>query len=97
MRFFNRLALAGFCIALPALSAAAQAQSPGLAGEQTIETLKGIYLDCDRVAASGGLDDNQVMRCSVVYEELKRRAFDNDFRRLKAWSDVALAASGLRP
>jgi hypothetical protein len=52
----------------------------------TVDELRGIYLACDDAAAAGQLSRMSVMQCSVVYEELKRRAFDGDFGRLLAWS-----------
>lgn len=73
------------------LAAAAHAQPTGSV-EMPIEALKTVYLNCERTAVGGGQETSEIMRCSVVYEELKRRAFDGDFRRLKAWTDTALAA-----
>jgi hypothetical protein len=74
------------------LTATAHAQPLG-AAEMPIDILKTVYLECERAAVGGALGSSEVMQCSVVYEELKRRAFGGDFRRLKAWSDVALAAA----
>ena len=52
----------------------------------SIDQLKRAYLGCSREALDGGLSKPGIMHCSIVYEELKRRAFDGDFDRLLAWS-----------
>ena len=52
----------------------------------TIAELKTIYLDCDRSAMSGQLGAAEMAACSIVYEELKKRAFDGDFDRFLVWS-----------
>jgi hypothetical protein len=72
----------------PALPAAAGADPTNQA---SIEELKTTYLRCERAAMTGGLNDGRVVECSIVYEELKRRAFGNDFRRLRTWYDAAVA------
>lgn len=54
--------------------------------EVPIDELKRVYLSCDRAADSGQLNTGGIMYCSMVYEELKRRAFGGDFARLLAWS-----------
>jgi len=51
-----------------------------------VEALKTAYLWCDHAAASRRLSSADIMRCSVIYEELKQRAFGGDFERLLAWS-----------
>ena len=51
----------------------------------TVAELKTIYLDCDR-RATHGLSSAEVAACSVVYEELKKRAFGGDFEKFLAWS-----------
>jgi hypothetical protein len=51
-----------------------------------IARLKTAYLTCSDAAGQGQLDTPQIMRCSVIYEELKRVAFNGDFYRLLAWS-----------
>jgi hypothetical protein len=59
----------------------------------TIEELKTIYLSCDREAMRARLTNAMIMQCSVVYEELKWRAFDGDFEKLLAWSRSQAAVS----
>jgi hypothetical protein len=71
------------------LGPSAIAQSPSHAGVP-LATLKAAYLRCERAAVVGRLASGDIMLCSVVYEELKRRAFDGDFPRLKAWADTQL-------
>lgn len=58
----------------------------------SIGKLKSAYLECERAAAEGDLESGRIEECSTTYEELKRRAFDNDFRRLKVWYDIEIAA-----
>jgi hypothetical protein len=78
-----------------AMTSALHAQTFGSASPaKSIAALKQIYLDCERIATRGGLDTAWIMGCSVVYEELKQRAFDGDFKRLKAWADTQLVAEG---
>ena len=52
---------------------------------ESVANLKISYLSCERAAITGRLASADVMHCSVIYEELKRRAFDNDFEKLSAW------------
>ena len=58
----------------------------GALKEVAIDALKMTYLSCDRAATRGELGTAAIMQCSVVYEELKRRAFDGDFEKFRAWS-----------
>lgn len=51
-----------------------------------VDGLKKLYLSCDRAVAQGQLAPAGIMQCSVIYEELKLRAFGGDFARLHAWS-----------
>lgn len=60
----------------------------------SVEELKSAYVRCSRAALGGELSAPEIMRCSVVYEELKRRAFDGDFLKLHAWSKAHRAAPG---
>lgn len=52
----------------------------------TVDELKSLYLACDRAAMRGLLGSAAIAQCSVIYEELKRKAFDGDFEKLLAWS-----------
>jgi len=63
--------------------------------DETVANLKISYLSCERAANSGRLASADIMQCSVIYEELKRRAFDNDFEKLNAW--VRSQAAGRSP
>lgn len=54
----------------------------------SIDELKSLYLMCDRAAVGGQLSSAAIMQCSVVYEELKRRAFGGDFGKMLAWSEA---------
>jgi hypothetical protein len=50
-----------------------------------VEALMRIYLECENTALLGKPHSIDIMRCSVIYEELKLRAFDGDFRKLHSW------------
>lgn len=54
----------------------------------SIDELKRVYQSCDREAISGQLSAGGIMNCSIVYEELKRRAFGGDFDKFLAWSSA---------
>lgn len=85
--------------ARPAAAAAAAVVEPALA-RATPAQLKSAYLQCERQAQSTLLDFATAARCSLIYEELKRRVFDGDFERVLAWwreqraAEVAAARSG---
>jgi hypothetical protein len=64
----------------------AYGQSPGALKDLSIDELKRVYLGCDSAAIGGQLSKSEIMLCSVVYEELKQRAFGGDFDKLLAWS-----------
>lgn len=79
-------ALVAICaaIALPALPALGQsARDAGAA--MSIGELKRAYLDCERRALVERLDTGTIMYCSVLYEDLKERAFGGSFRALRSW------------
>ena len=73
------------CTALFSVTAFGQSESRDKK-QLTVAELKTIYLDCDRDAMRGLLGGAEVKACSVVYEELKKRAFDGDFDKFLAWS-----------
>ena len=88
------------CVATLLLSAfqafSASAQAKGLEpAELPVARLKAIYLACERSAIAGDLASDGIGPCSIVYEELKRRAFDGDFGRLRLWFDEQKRAAGL--
>lgn len=64
---------------------ATSADGASRTGEITIETLKSAYLECERSASENRQGTGDVIGCSIVYEELKRQAFDGDFRRIRSW------------
>jgi hypothetical protein len=61
----------------------AQAQPPK---DLPVDELKRVYLSCSDAALDRRLGNGGIQYCSMIYEELKRRAFDGDFERLLAWS-----------
>jgi hypothetical protein len=70
---------------LVAASAAGQAQRSDLKDTPT-EALESLYLFCHGEAIRGRLAREAIMQCSVVYEELKWRAFEGDFEKLNHWA-----------
>jgi hypothetical protein len=76
-------------LAVLSLGVIAQAGTP-LSGGIPLEKLKSAYLQCEHMAVKGKLGTGEIMLCSVLYEELKQRAFGGDFPRLKAWADEQL-------
>ena len=78
---------------LAALVASAAHGTDGERIDASVDALKREYLACDRSAMSGRLSSGGIMHCSMVYEELKRRAFGGDFDRLLAWSNSQQPAS----
>ena len=65
----------------------AHGEPPEAADEEArIEMLKRAYLSCSDAALRGRLQTGAVQQCSVIYEELKWRAFGGDFLRLFVWS-----------
>jgi hypothetical protein len=75
------------CLLVTALAspiAGGQARSSDLR-TVSIGELKEAYLACERATGSRALAGSEAMQCSVVYEELKRRAFAGDFNMLLAW------------
>jgi hypothetical protein len=73
-----------FAVAVP-LAAAAEPDRSQLK-HLTIDDLKAIYAACNDAVLNGRIDFGTVAQCSVVYEELKERAFGGDFARLREWS-----------
>lgn len=73
----------------PAATAADRTQSvEGELESVAVDRLKTVYLECSRAALAGRLSSAAIMQCSVVYEELKSRAFGGDFDKLLAWSNA---------
>lgn len=62
------------------------------AQEVSVETLKELYIECERRAALQALPSGDIARCSEVYEALKLRAFGGDWTRLRDWLQKRLVA-----
>lgn len=73
------LMMLGPCVA----SAAGQSEQ---LQDVSVAQLKAAYLSCDRAVMAGALKSPHIMQCSVIYEALKRRAFEGDFEKLQAWA-----------
>lgn len=102
VRLFCRAAAgaaAVFALGLPAegaLAAQGQAADSELK-DVSVDELKRLYLSCDRAASEARLNTTGIMRCSVVYEELKLRAFGGDYDKLRAWSKAQPTVQGGDP
>jgi hypothetical protein len=69
------------------LAAAANANTTnGERMETPVDSLKRLYLVCERAAINGTLSPDGVAYCSAVYDELTRRAFGGNFEKLWAWA-----------
>ena len=91
MTYIHNLAGAVFMATLGlSLTTSAIAQLGTSAPLGPIEKLKTAYLQYERAAVSGRLATDEIMLCSVIYEDLKKRAFGGDFSRLKVWADEYL-------
>ena len=55
------------------------------------EELRRLYLACHKESMRGRMPPAAIMQCSVVYEELKLRAFDGDFEKLNRWATTQAA------
>ena len=87
MRTSCRIAATCLVAIVPAVVNTALAQAePTPLGTLALDDLQRAYLGCDGAAARGRLDTASIARCSVIYEHLKRQAFQGDFERLLAWS-----------
>ncbi|WP_418315664.1 hypothetical protein [Piscinibacter sakaiensis] len=52
----------------------------------TVAELKRDYLMCNRAVLQGRTDTPLIQQCSIIYEQLKQRAFGGDYGRLYVWS-----------
>lgn len=50
-----------------------------------VAELKEIYLECDRLSSTTIVDFETAEICSMVYEELLRRGFENSYEQLLLW------------
>ena len=88
--------LSAAAVLTASLSAVSSAQTvPSARAQLPIETQKTAYLECERAALNARLAAGEIMLCSVIYEEVKQRAFGGDFGRLKAWADERLRTPSL--
>lgn len=61
------------------------------AEQMSLDALKRAYIDCERRALLDRMSGGDIARCSILYEVLKRRAFDGDWNALGHWLRHALA------
>jgi len=57
-----------------------------------VPELQRLYLACEREAGRTLMSTADAANCSLAYEELLRRGFDGDFKRLLAWWRAQRAA-----
>jgi len=89
--------LAAFALAWPATHWARELPSDDRLASASVAELKNAYLACDRAAMAGQLTPAGIMRCSMVYETLKNRAFGGDFLKLREWSRATPTHPGAAP
>ena len=58
--------------------------------ETTVAALKRAYLECERRALTDDLSAGEVAECSTIYEQLKLRAFNGDWTRIREWTEANL-------
>lgn len=81
-----------------ALATAIATSAPSVSADEfelarvELPELKSVYLWCERTSSRIRLPAALIARCSLVYEELKQRAFDGDWEKLLAWSRSQSAA-----
>lgn len=51
----------------------------------SIPELKRVYLACDVASSADRLGAHEAMWCSIIHEELKKRAFGGDFDQMLTW------------
>jgi len=78
--------IAAAMIAVLALACAAAIAAEPRLPQLSVDDLKSLFLACDRASMQGLMGSNEAAQCSIVYEDLKARAFDGDFEKLLAWS-----------
>jgi hypothetical protein len=89
--------MAAPCLALVLTADVAHAGPATSKGDACREILKlqRLYLACERASQTTGMSGDQAAECSEIYYELKARAFDGDFARMRAWYDLMVASNGL--
>jgi hypothetical protein len=78
--------IAAAAISVLALACAAAVAAEPRLPHLSVGDLKTLFLACDRVSMQGLMGAADAAQCSIVYEDLKARAFDGDFEKLLAWS-----------
>jgi hypothetical protein len=94
---FRTLGTGGVAAALCTLatSAVADLASQPPAPCSQIEALKTAYLRCEQAAQTGQLQTAAIAQCSEIYHDLKDKAFDGDFGRLRSWYEPIVTVQGL--
>jgi hypothetical protein len=63
------------------------ADDPSGISSMSVDELKSVYLRCEQATTIRRLNGGDVMYCSLVYEQLKEKAFGGEFRRITYWSN----------
>lgn len=58
--------------------------------KMSVAALKHAYLECESRALTRQIATAEVAQCSLIYEELKIRAFDSDWKLLRKWTQQNL-------
>ncbi len=61
----------------------------------SIADLKQAYLKCERSAQSGHLSTGAIAYCSKIYYDLKDKAFDGDFAKIRSWYELSASVERL--
>jgi hypothetical protein len=92
---YDRTAFRASAIALVlAMLQSAGADERSHISAMSIAQLKDLYVGCEQAAMASKLSGGDVMYCSLVYEELKQKAFEGDFGRIRSWRDRQLIPLG---
>ena len=84
--FSRTLAIVIGCVALFVVATVHSNGANNASHPTTVDELKRAYLLCNRTAMNGSMKHAAAMQCSILYEQLKERAFDGDFYKLLEWS-----------
>jgi hypothetical protein len=85
MNATQAVALLSLALSLGSVHAQSTQTSTPFPKHLTTTDLKRVFLACDKASSTARLALHDAVQCSMVYEELKARAFDGDYDKLLAW------------
>lgn len=74
-----------YLLAIPLAVALTVFASPASESDMTEAQAEKLYLLCDKVSASEGMDPGEAATCSIAYEILLQKKFHGDFNAFLAW------------